>query len=159
MMLRRVALLLLASVPLRTASAQPQTAEAFVAAIYAAYQNGGLRAPPYWDNLGGYFTPDIAHAIQRDRDDNPGQVGLIDFDLFTADQMGQVSRFSVTATADGEKASAVVEFDRGNVIPSMARGRVLIDLVRTQAGWRIAEMRWPGSPEDPQTLRGLLRLK
>jgi hypothetical protein len=159
MMRRRIALLLLASAPLQGASAQPQTVEAFLTTIYTLYQNGGLRGPPYWKDLDGYFTPDVARAIKRDRDDNPGQVGVVDFDLFTADQMGQVSSFSVKATITADKASAIVEFDRGNVIPSMAHGRVLMDLVRTQAGWRIAEMRWPGSPEDPQTLRGLLRLK
>ncbi len=158
MMLRRTALLLVASAPLPAAWAQPQTAEAFLTAIYTLYQNG-LREPPYLDDPDGYFVGDLARAMQRDRDVNQGMAGALDWDPFTDDQLGQVRNVSVRATTRGDRASATVEFDRPNVIPSMSHGRILVDLVRTPAGWRIADMRWPDGAARNLTLRGVFQLK
>ncbi len=158
-MIRRTALLLLASASLAGAWGQPQTAEAFLTEIYTLYEKGGLSEPPYLRDQEDYFVSDLARAMRRDREQNPGMAGALDWDLFTDDQLGQLRNVSVKATTQGDKASATVEFDRPNVIPSMRHGRILVDLVRTPAGWRIADMRWPDGAARNLTLRGVFQLK
>jgi len=160
-MLRRIALLLLlAGAPLHGAAAQQQTADEFVASIYVLYQSADdrTRISTIWDQPDRYFVQDLANAIKRDRERTPhGMVGALDFDPFTADQLGQVlGHLAIEATTQGDRAKVTVEFERDDAEHSHAR--IQIDLERVSAGWRVADITWPGSPAAGLTLRGIFRV-
>ena len=162
MLWRRLGLLLLASLPCGPVAAQSSGPEAFVASIYALYpvELPHPRSLVIRDHPERYFVPELAEAMRRDweLERNTGTVRALDFDMFTGDQLGQVHNLVIKLTSSGEqRASAVVEFDREDFNHSHAR--ILIDLVHSpDAGWRVFEIRWPGSDAGDWTLRGFFGL-
>ncbi|MFI4998589.1 MAG: hypothetical protein ACHQK9_01815 [Reyranellales bacterium] len=150
-MFRRYAVaVLMCALPLGAQAQQP-TAEAFLAAIYTPYLSKDYMGDDYIGRAERFFVPDLAEAMKRDSEQNPGMVGAIDFDPFIEAQAFEMTNLSIAATTDGVKATGHVTFT--NLGKPM---HVVIDLVQTSAGWRIADIKWPDRPLA--SLRALYKL-
>ncbi len=151
---RTAALVFLAMVLTGPATAQPSTAEAFLASIYTPYLDKSFMGHDCFDHADRFFVPDLANALNGDQDRNAGMVGKLDFDPFIVGQAWEISNLSISVTTDGAKATGEVAF-----VNIGRPRRVVYDLVRTPAGWRIADVKWPERINGAETLRGLYRLK
>ena len=82
-------------------------------------------------------------------------VGALDWDPFIDGQAWGITNLSITVATDGAKATSHVTFNNfGRPI------QVVIDLVQTHAGWRIADIRWPGKPANyAASLRAVFKLR
>jgi hypothetical protein len=127
-----------------------ETAQAFVAALYRPYLDAGFPGQPYGD-AGRFFTPALAEAIDRDHREaqRRNEVPALNGDPFIDAQDWEVSKLSIDVTASGDAATARVAFRNFGE----AR-RVVLELVRTPAGWRVAEISAPSG-----SLKALYKLK
>jgi Protein of unknown function (DUF3828) len=124
------------------ASAQEQSARAFVVAIYAAYQGKDSKGIVL-DNervIRRYFAPPLAELIVKDQNEagRRGEVGMLDGDPFIDGQDWQIAglNIAVSEPAPG-KAVATAAFSNMGT-PK----RVVLDLIKLGDGWRIAEITW-----------------
>ena len=134
-MLRRSAIALLCAAAL-PAAAQLPTAQAFLQSVYEPYLKAGFKGQPYTD-AARFFAPDLARAMARDMQTakQRGQPPTLDGDPFVDAQDWQVSNLVVRVSGAGDTATGVVSFT------NLGRPkRLAIDLVRTDAGWRIADI-------------------
>jgi hypothetical protein len=134
---------------LAAAAAQPQAAtpRAFLERTYASYHNPHFNP---FDHLDRYFAPRLIAAINEDSRLAHGEVGYVDGDPICQcqDPDGLHARvLRVTPRGPG-KAAAEVILDWTD---STAR-RVRFSLVRTPAGWRIADV---SSGDEPSFLRAV----
>jgi len=135
--LRRSALgLLLAALPVAATAQQPQTPQAFLQAIYEPYLKRDYKGQPYWEAT-RFFAPDLARAMDRDmrQAKQQKQPPTLNGDPFVDAQDWQVSDLVVRASGAGETATGVVSFANFG-----QPRRIAIDLVKTPAGWRIADI-------------------
>ena len=145
--MKRLALLLAAVVAAAApAGVQGQSARAFVERIYAGYAQDGFNPLEHIDR---YFAPPIAKEI---RDDSAGgEVGYLDGDPLCdcQDFSGLKPRIeSVRARGSAADARIVLDFGTGD-----AR-TVILHLVRTKGGWRVADVT---TKEEPSLLAALRR--
>jgi Protein of unknown function (DUF3828) len=135
---RRGVLLALAALPL-PALAQPGSPEAFLQGIYNPYLKDDFKGQPYWQ-VSRYFVPDLARAIEADMREakRRGEVPKLDGDPFLDAQDWQIKDLAISVKADGPKATGKVTFK--NLGKST---EIILDLLQTQAGWRIADIQWP----------------
>lgn len=152
---RTVAILFLAMVAAGPVPAQQPTAEAFLASVYAPYLRPDRRGRSVYDLADRLFAPDLADAMKHDDQRNQGNAGALDWDPFTNDQLGVVQNLSITVTTDGAKTTGHVSFDNFED----KRVQIVFDLARTPAGWRIADIRWPGNPADAASMRTIFKLR
>ena len=153
---RRAAILLLAMASAGPTAAQQPTAEAFLASIYAPYLTPDFRGQSVYDQADRLFVPDLANAMKHDAEQTPqGMVGALDWDPFSNDQQGVVKNLSIVVTTDGGKATGHVSFDNFED----KRTEVVVDLARTPAGWRIADIKWPGNTADAASMRTIFKLR
>ncbi len=100
--------------------------------------------------------PDLANAMKHDAEQTPqGMVGALDWDPFSNDQQGVVKNLSIEVTTDGGKATGHVSFDNF----ADKRTEIVFDLARTPAGWRIADIKWPGNTADAASMRTIFKLR
>lgn len=138
-MLRRTAIAapaaLLCALP-PGARAQQPTAQAFLQAIYEPYLKAGFKGQPYTD-AARFFAPDLARAMSRDMQAAKlrGQPPILDGDPFIDAQDWQVSNLVVRVSGTGDSATGVVSFTNLG-----KPKRLAIDLARTDAGWRVADI-------------------
>ncbi|WP_428683524.1 DUF3828 domain-containing protein [Reyranella sp.] len=132
------------------ASAQAATAQAFVENLYRPYLAKGFRGQPY-DDTARFFVPALAHAIDRDNREAKlrNEVPTLNGDPFVDAQDWEISRLSIDVTASGDAATARVSFQNFGETK-----RVLLELAKTPAGWRIAEIKAPSG-----SLKALYKLK
>lgn len=152
---RRASLVLAIAVATPAAGQQP-TAQDFLAAIYRPYLDRDSKPRNAFDNADSLFVADLANALKNDPDRNAGMVGKLDFDPFVVGQAWDLSNLSIVAStsADGAKAHGVATF------VNLGRPQeVTYDLVRTPAGWRIADVKWSRPINGAASLRGLYALK
>jgi hypothetical protein len=135
---------------LAAAAAQPQAAtpRAFLERTYASYKNPDFNP---FDHLDRYFAPRLIAAMREDSRLAHGEVGYVDGDPICQCQ-----------DADGVHAKVTRVVRQG---PARARAEVIVDfadstarrvrftLVRTAAGWRIADV---SSGDEPSFLRAIL---
>ncbi len=96
-----------------------------------------------------YFSPDTVRLLARDRKEAKGEVGRLDFDPFINGQDWEVTTVAVAVEATGADTA------RGTVrLTNIGKPQVVThDLARTPNGWRIHDIRWPGTKA---TLRSIL---
>ena len=126
------------------------TAQAFVETLYRPYLQAGFPGQPY-DDAARFFVPSLAQAIDRDNREarRRKEVPTLNGDPFVDAQDWEISKLSIDVTGSGDTATARVSFHNFGE----AR-RVLLELVKTPAGWRIADIKAPSG-----SLKALYKLK
>ena len=114
---------------------QAQTPRAFLERTYASYANPNFNP---FDHLDRYFAPRLIAAIHEDARLAHGEVGYVDGDPICQCQdpgglHAKVTRVTLQGPSKA-KAEVIVDFT-----DSTAR-RVRFSLIRTAAGWRIADV-------------------
>jgi hypothetical protein len=127
-----------------------QTAQAFLESIYLPYRQRGFKGQPYTD-FERFFAPDLARAMKRESDyaKRRGEPPIINGDPFVDAQDWQITDLVVRATGSGDKATGVVSFSNQG-----KPKRLALELVRTEAGWRIADIAGAGG-----SLRALYKVR
>jgi Protein of unknown function (DUF3828) len=135
------------------AMAKDQSAQAFVEAIYKPYANKDYKGADYSTpaNLRRYFEPQLANAMIKDMAAaaKRKEVSALDGDPFIDAQDWEISDVTVETKTSGKAAISTVKFINLKVPKT-----VTLDLVKTPAGWRIADIN-AGSG----SLRKLFKLK
>ena len=103
---RTVALVFLAMVLTGPATAQPSTAEAFLASIYTPYLDKSFMGHDCFDHADRFFVPDLANALNGDQDRNAGMVGKLDFDPFIVGQAWEISNLSISVRPTARRRPA-----------------------------------------------------
>jgi hypothetical protein len=131
------------------AAAQPQaeTPRAFMERLYAAYRDSDFSP---FDHPERVFAPKLLAAIEEDSRLNQGEVGYLDGDPVCQCQDASGLKTTITRVRllGRDKASVGVSIGLTGYPPRPAT----FSLVRTPAGWRIADV-W--SPDEPSMLKGI----
>ena len=108
-------------------------------AIYDPYLQDGFKGQPYWQ-VSRFFAPDLARTIEADMREakRRGEVPKLDGDPFLDAQDWRIKDLAIAVTANGPKATGKVTFDNLG-----KRVGITLDLRQTEAGWRIADIKWP----------------
>jgi hypothetical protein len=138
----------------RGASAAEESAQDFLARIYATYKGKDAKGVDL--NRRGatarYFSPSLARLIDADVKAAKGEVGQLGSDPFIDAQDFEIAAFviDVKETAPG-KALGTVKF---KLFTADETGRTItLDLVKLKSGWRIDEIRGPTT----KSLRALFK--
>jgi len=126
--------------------AQDAAAQGFLQSLYATYQKSdkaldiGSEA-----KAARYFVPSVAKLIGRDvaQAAKRNEVGKLDFDPFIGGQDWSPAKIElkVRAGAAADRATGIARFTApGEKQPTV----VTLDLAKTAAGWRIADIHWAG---------------
>ena len=137
------------------ARAADATAKDFVAQIYESYVGAAGQKGIALDDAAAirrYFTPGLASLILDDQAaaKKRGEPPTLDGDAFVGHQEWDIAGLAVDAREAGTKATATVSFTNFGKAE-----KVVIELLKVGATWRIADIRW----DDASTLRGRLRTK
>lgn len=142
--LRRALVAGLCALPLEAraqtqSSSQTLSPDAFLRGIYTPYLNDGFKGQPFWQAY-RFFTPELARAMEADMREakRRGEAPRLDGDPFLDAQDWDITDLAIAVKADGPKATGEVSFDNLG-----KRRRITVDLVQTQAGWRIADIKAP----------------
>jgi hypothetical protein len=137
-------LLALAAVAVQPQAASPR---AFLERTYANYANANFNP---FDHVDRYFAPRLIAAIREDSRLARGEVGYVDGDpICQCQDPGGLHAKVTRVTLQGPtKANAEVILDWTD---STAR-RVRFSLLRTAAGWRIADV---ASGDEPSLLHAI----
>lgn len=121
-----------------------ETPKAYMERVYASYRDKNFSP---FDHPDRYFAPMLLGAIKEDARLAHGEVGYVDGDPICQcqDTDGLHARVSRVTKQGATRALAEVILD---FTDSTAR-RVKFSLVRTDAGWRIADV---SSPDEPSFL-------
>jgi hypothetical protein len=124
---------------LAQAPSTAQSAQGFLQSIYDPYLQDGYKGQPYWQ-VDRFFAPELARVIEADMREakRRGEVPTLDGDPFLDAQDWDVENLAITVKADGPKATGEVAFDNLG-----KRVGIVVDLVQTRAGWRIADIKAP----------------
>jgi hypothetical protein len=136
------------------AVAETGSPKAFLDGIYRSYLGKVSKGIPLSDAsvIRRYFAPPLADAIVKDMADanKRGEVPALNGDPFIDAQDWEIANLAIAVKAAAtDKAVATVSFTNFR-----ERRTISLDLVRTGAGWRIAEIRAPSG-----SLRELYKLK
>ncbi|MFO1082280.1 MAG: DUF3828 domain-containing protein [Reyranellaceae bacterium] len=126
------------------------SAKALLDAIYRPYLRQGYEGTRL-DRPGDYFTAPVAQAIARDHKtaEKNNEAPQLDGDPFIDAQDFELSDLAITIDGQDDKASAIVTFKN-----SGRPTKIVLDLVRTPAGWRIDDIHWA-----KLSLRALYKLR
>jgi hypothetical protein len=141
---RRIAIAALCALPW-AARAQTQSPQTFLQSIYDPYLKTDFRGYSF-EQANRFFVPTLARAIDADMREakRRGEVPKLDGDPFLDAQDWEIKNLAISVKADGPKAVGEVAFDNLGK-PT----KITLDLVQTQAGWRIADITGPsGSLSD-----------
>jgi hypothetical protein len=115
------------------------TPEGFLRGIYTPYPDHNFKGQPFWQ-VDRFFAPELARTIEADMREakRRGEVPKLDGDPFVDAQDWDIAKLSISVKADGPKAVGLVSFENLGK-PT----QITLDLVRTGAGWRIADIEAP----------------
>ena len=138
MLRRRWLALAFATLPI-AAYGQTSTPDSFLRSIYDPYLDAGFKGQPYWQTS-RFFAPELARVIDADMRDakRRGEVPKLDGDPFLDAQDWNIKDLAISVKTDGPKAVGNVSFDNLG-----KHTEITLDLVQTQAGWRIADIKSP----------------
>ena len=132
---------------LLTAAQAGETPRAYVQRLYASYRDPNFNPLAHPER---YFAPRLVAALKDDARVSHGEVGYVDGDPICQcqDPSGlHASLLKVTQSKPGQATAHVsVEF------PESTPRQVRFSLVRTAAGWRIADI---SAPDEPSFLHGI----
>lgn len=142
--------LALATLP---SQAQDSSAKSFVESIYRSYLGSDATGPIFsGPKTSLYFDAAMTALIDKDRMESEarGTSGRLDFDPFINAQDFSITALSIKiGDENADRTQALVSF-RNAKRPV----KIILDLVRTPQGWRVANIAWPGLKE---TLISILR--
>jgi hypothetical protein len=130
--------------------AQSPTAQAFLQSVYAPYQKSDKALDIGSEQRAArYFVQSVAKLIGQDITTSAerNEVGKLDFDPFIGGQDWSPTKIQikVVAGAAPDRASGTARFTPpGEKKPTT----VTLDLSKTAAGWRIADIHWAGQPDS-----------
>jgi hypothetical protein len=130
--------------------AQSPTAQAFLQSVYAPYQKSDKALDIGSEQRAArYFVQSVAKLIGQDITTSAerNEVGKLDFDPFIGGQDWSPTKIQikVVAAAAPDRASGTARFTPpGEKKPTT----VTLDLSKTAAGWRIADIHWAGQPDS-----------
>lgn len=134
---------------LAAAAAQPQaeSPKAFMERIYASYRNSDYSPFTRPERV---FAPRLLAAINEDSRLNQGEVGYLGGDPICQcqDATGLKTTIKRVKLQSGGKATVSVSIGLEGYKPRPAT----FSLVRTKAGWRIADV---SAPDEPSMLKGI----
>jgi len=141
---RRAIIAALSALPFEARS-QALSPQAFLQSIYDPYLKADFRGYSF-EQANRFFVPTLARAIDADMREakRRGEVPRLDGDPFLDAQDWEIKNLAISVKADGPKATGEVAFDNLG-----KRTQITLDLVQTQAGWRISDIKGPsGSLSD-----------
>ena len=130
--------------------AQDATVQQFLRSIYATYQKSDKALDIGSERKAArYFVPLVAKLIGQDIATSAklNEVGKLDFDPFVGGQDWSPTKIDlkVLTGATADRASGTARFTApGEKEPTT----VTLDLEKTAAGWRIADIHWTGQPDS-----------
>ena len=130
--------------------AQTTSPQAFLQSIYATYQKSDKAVDIGSEQKAArYFVQPVAKLIGEDiaTAAKRNEVGKLDFDPFIGGQDWAPTRIEVKVLpgAAADRATGTARFTPpGEKKPTT----VTLDLTRTAAGWRIADIHWAGQPDS-----------
>jgi hypothetical protein len=130
------------------------SAQAFLQRIYGIYEKSDKAVDIGSETKAArYFVPSIAKLIGRDIAESAkrNEVGRLDFDPFIGGQDWSPTKIEVGVAAGATAARAT---GTARFVPAGGKGptTVTLDLIKTAAGWRIADIHWAGQPDSLATL-------
>jgi len=134
--------------------AQDAGAQAFLQGIYAIYEKSDKAVDIGSEaKAARYFVPAVAKLIARDVAESKKrqEVGRLDFDPFIAGQDWSPTKIAlqVAPGASAERATGTARF----TVPGEKKPTVVtLDLVKTPAGWRIADIHWADQADSLVTV-------
>jgi hypothetical protein len=132
---------------LAAASATPEAPRAFVERLYANYRNENYSP---FDHSERVFAPQLDAAIKADSRLAHGEVGFLDGDpICSCQDTGGMHSKVVSVNSQGGSATAHVLLKWEGEKDSRA---VQLKLVRSVAGWRVADV---STPDEPSLLKDL----
>jgi hypothetical protein len=130
-------------------SAQDATAQAFLQSLYAPYQKGKALDTGSEQKAARYFVPSVAKLIGDDIAESKkrDEVGKLDFDPFIGGQDWAKTKIELKV-APGSGADRATGSARFTPPGEKKQSVVTLDLVKTAAGWRIADIHWAGEADS-----------
>ena len=130
--------------------AQSTTAQVFLQSVYAPYQKSDKALDIGSERKAArYFVASVAKLIGQDiaTSAERNEVGKLDFDPFIGGQDWSPTRIElkVVAGAAPDRATGTARFTPPGEKKSTM---VTLDLTKTAAGWRIADIHWAGQPDS-----------
>jgi uncharacterized protein DUF3828 len=125
-------------------------AQAFLQSIYTVYEKSDKAVDiGSQSKAARYFVPSLAKLIGRDiaQAAKRNEVGRLDFDPFIGGQDWSPTKIELNADA-GATADRAVGTARFVPAGGKEQTTVTLDLVKTAAGWRIADIHWAGQPDS-----------
>lgn len=149
------------------AFAQEATPQAFLDSIYKRYETAqGSVDISSASKAAHYFTPAVTKLIAKDfaESKKKNEVGRLDFDPFINGQDWTPTKIEVKVAevkgTTGVKPGQAIGTARFTPPDAKEARSVILDLVKTSAGWRIADIRWEGFGEGtPESLVKILTAK
>jgi hypothetical protein len=136
------------------ACAAEQSAQDFVAGIYATYKGKDAKGVSLDTRakIARYFTPSLTKLIDDDSKAaaKRGEVGELDGDPFIDAQDYQIDAIAIDVKESGNKAVATATFKNFGKDTT-----IVMDLVKLKQGWRIDELHLP----NRKSLRALFKKK
>ncbi len=131
-------------------SAQAATAQAFVESLYRPYLGKGFRGS-LTTRRPASSCPPSPQAMDRDYREakRRNEVPTLNGDPFVDAQDWEISKLSIDVTTSADAATARISF-----LNFGEAKRVVLELAKTPAGWRIAEIKAPSG-----SLKALYKLK
>lgn len=142
----------------RPSLAQDAAAETFLKHVYAIYEKSdkGLDISSQ-SRAARYFVPALAKLIAQDlaQSAKRNEVGKLDFDPFIGGQDWAPTKIDLKVMA-GATADHLTGTARFTPLGEKQATVVTLDLTKTAAGWRIADIHWAGQAES---LMAIMRKK
>ena len=132
------------------AQAPSDQAFAFLQSIYAPYRKSDKALDIGSEQKAArYFVPSVAKLIGEDiaASAKRNEVGKLDFDPFIGGQDWSPTRIELTVVA-GAGADRGIGSARFTPPGEKRPTTVTLDLTKTPAGWRIADIHWAGQPDS-----------
>jgi hypothetical protein len=132
-----------------TYAADPR-AQVFLQSIYRVYETSDKAVDIGSETKAArYFVPSLAKLIGRDiaKSKKSNEVGKPDFDPFIGGQDWSPTKIELSV-ADGATADRAVGTARFVPAGGKEQTTVTLDLNKTGAGWRIADIRWAGQSDS-----------
>jgi Protein of unknown function (DUF3828) len=126
------------------ALAESVTPQAFLEDVYRPYQTSDKATDISSEaKAARYFTPSLAHLIQKDiaQAAQRHEIGQLDFDPFIASQEW-VRRKIALRIEPGSRPDLAAGLATFTPVGEKKPIEVRLDLIKTPAGWRIADIHW-----------------
>jgi hypothetical protein len=130
--------------------AQSATAQAFLQSVYAPHHKSDKALDIGSDQKAAhYFVASVAKLIGQDiaTSAERNEVGKLDFDPFIGGQDWSPTKIALT-TAAGAAPDRATGTARFTPLGEKKPTTVTLDLTKTAAGWRIADIHYAGQPDS-----------